>query len=99
MEPHLSRCARSGFIVESSQRVTTRRKLRPTVQNFISPRQLGWDLAGWWPNVKQARGSVKWLNESGAEPLFSLVPPGPRPASCRNNYRVIYFTDEETAQH
>ena len=69
----------------------------PTLENFISPRQKGWDLSGWWPNVKKARGSVKWLNESGDEPLFSLVPPGPRPRSCRNSYRVIYFTEEETA--
>jgi hypothetical protein len=68
------------------------------VQNFISPKQRGWDLAGWWPNVKQARGSVKWLDESGEEPLFSLVPPGPRPALCRNNCRVIYFTEEETSR-
>ncbi|MGA2244601.1 MAG: hypothetical protein ABSH48_06370 [Verrucomicrobiota bacterium] len=66
--------------------------------NFISARQLGWDLAGWWPNVKQARGSVKWLHESGSEPLFSLLPPGPRPAQCRNNYRVIVFGAEETAR-
>jgi hypothetical protein len=70
----------------------------PNVQNFISPKQLGWGLSGWWPNVKQARGSVKWLDESGAEPLFSLVPPGARPRLCRNNYRVVYFTDEETAR-
>lgn len=70
----------------------------PSVQNLISPKQLGWDLAGWWPNVKAARASVEWLNESGNEPLFSLVPPGPRPAHCRNDYRVIYFTAEETAR-
>ena len=73
-------------------------KTAPGVQNFINPKQLGSGLAGWWPNVKQARGSVEWLNESGAEPLFSLLPPGPRPAVCRNNYRVIYFTEEETAR-
>ena len=73
-------------------------KTTPGIQSFISAKQLGWDLAGWWPNVKQARGSVKWLKESGAEPLFSLLPPGPRPASCRNHYRVIYFTEEETAR-
>ena len=70
----------------------------PGVQNLISPKQLGWDLAGWWPNVKQARGSVKWLDESGKEPLFSLLPPGPRPRQCRSHYRVIYFSGEETAR-
>ena len=73
-------------------------KTTPSVQNFISPKQLGSGLSGWWPNVKQARGSVEWLNESGAEPLFSLVPPGPRLALCRNHYRVIYFSEEETAR-
>ncbi len=69
----------------------------PTVENLISPKQLGSGLSGWWPNVKQARGSLKWLNESGEEPLFSLVPPGPHPRSCGNRYRVIYFTEQETA--
>jgi len=69
-----------------------------TVKNFISPGQMGWDLAGWWPNVKKARGSIKWLDESGAEPLFSLVPSGPRPASCRNNCRIVFFTEEETSR-
>jgi hypothetical protein len=69
----------------------------PAVENLISPKQLGSGWSGWWPNVKQARGSVKWLNESGEEPLFSLVPPGPRPRSCGNRYRVVYFTEAETA--
>ena len=55
-------------------------------------------MAGWWPNVKKARGSVKWLDESGAEPLFSLLPPGPRPALCRNHCRVVCFTEEETSR-
>jgi hypothetical protein len=73
-------------------------KTTPGVQNFISPKQLGSGLSGWWPNVKQARGSVKWLHESGDEPLFSLVPPGPRPAACRNHYHVIAFTEAETAR-
>jgi hypothetical protein len=66
--------------------------------NFVSPKQLGWNVAGWWPNVVQARGSVKWLNESGSEPLFSLLPPGPRPRNCRNNYRLLAFTREETSR-
>jgi hypothetical protein len=70
----------------------------PSVQNFVSPNQLGWDLAGWWPNVLKARTSLKWLNESGQEPLFSLVPDGPRPADCRNHRRLVLFTAEETAR-
>jgi hypothetical protein len=70
----------------------------PSVQNFISPTQRGWDLAGWWPNVVRARGSLKWLTESGKEPIFSLLPPGPPPAHCQNRYRVIAFTAEETAR-
>ena len=72
-------------------------KPAPKAPNFINHKQLGSGLAGWWPNMKQAHGSVKWLHESGDEPLFSLLPPGPRPAACRNNYRVLYFTAEETA--
>jgi hypothetical protein len=76
----------------------TAEKRDAAVQNLISPKQKKWDLAGWWPNVKMARGSIEWLNESGSEPLFSLVPPGPRPASCRNRYRVATFTEEETAR-
>lgn len=65
-------------------------------RNFVSPKQLGWNVAGWWPNVVQARGSVKWLHESGSEPLFSLLPPGPRPRHCQNNYRLLAFSQEET---
>lgn len=68
------------------------------LENLISPKQTKSELDGWWPNVKMARGSVKWLNESGSEPLFSLVPPGPRPASCRNRYRIVTFTEDETAR-
>ena len=70
----------------------------PKAPNFISPKQLGSGLAGWWPNVKLARSCKKWLDASGADPLFSLLPPGPRPASCKNNYRLIYFNEAETAQ-
>ena len=70
----------------------------PSVQNFISPKQLGWNPAGWWPNAKLARLSLKWLCESGREPIFSLVPPGPRRAPCRNNYRLLSFSEEETAR-
>jgi len=70
----------------------------PSVQNFISPKQLGWNPAGWWPNAKLAHRSLKWLCESGSEPLFSLVPPGPRPTASRNNYRLLSFSAEETAR-
>jgi hypothetical protein len=70
----------------------------PSPEHLISPKQLGWDMAGWWPNVLKARGSLKWLHESGNEPLFSLVPPGARPKNCRNHRRVIHFTEEETAR-
>ena len=73
-------------------------KSAPGVPNFISPRQRGSGLAGWWPNVKLVRSCKSWLDESGADPLFSLLPPGPRPASCRNNYRILYFTEAETAR-
>ena len=73
-------------------------KTDAAIKGFIHPKQLTAGLGQWWASVKKARGSVKWLKESGAEPLFSLVPPGARPAACRNQYRVIYFTEEETAR-
>ena len=72
-------------------------KSSPGDPKFINPKQVGSGLAGWWPNVKRARGAVKWLHESGDEPLFSLVPLGSRPGLCRNHYRVINFTEAETA--
>jgi hypothetical protein len=70
----------------------------PTIQDLISPKQRGWGLAGWWPNVIRARDSVKWLRESGDEPLFSLMPPGPRVRLCRNHRRLVPFTEQETAR-
>lgn len=70
----------------------------PSVQNFISPRQVGRNLGGWWPNAKLAQGSLKWLHESGRELLFSFLPPGPPPKQCRYFYRVIDFSLEETAR-
>ena len=69
----------------------------PSAQHLISPKQLGWNVRGWWPNIKMARGSLKWLHESGADPLFSLLPPGRPVQKCRNNYRVVAFNAEETA--
>lgn len=73
-------------------------KMEAALKGFVHPKQINSSLGQWWQSVKLARGSVKWLNESGADPLFSLVPPGPRAAGCKNHYRVIYFTEEETAR-
>jgi hypothetical protein len=70
----------------------------PTVQNLINPKQLGWDLAGWWPNAKKASGSVKWLRESGQEPIFTLLPAGPAGRSRRIGFRVVPFSPEETSR-
>ena len=88
----------SGFFVEPSER--GRRDERSAHASRISsaPSKLGCGLTGWWPNAKLAHGSVKWLHESGKEPLFSLVPPGPRSGPCRNHHRLIHFTEEETAR-
>jgi hypothetical protein len=65
-------------------------------KNLFNPKQRGWSLSGWWPNAKMAHGSVKWLNESGREPLFTLVPEGPAARGCRNHYRVVSFSREDT---
>ena len=68
------------------------------IKNLLNPKQREWNLSGWWPNVKKAHGSIEWLNESGREPLFTLVPEGRRPRACRNHYRVVSFSREDTAR-
>ena len=70
----------------------------PSVKDFISPIQMERRETSWWSNAKQAHGSVKWLHESGKEPLFSLVPPGARSGLRRNHRRVLQFTELETAR-
>jgi hypothetical protein len=70
----------------------------PAVQDLINPKQMGWDLAGWWPNARRARGSVEWLRESGREPIFTLLPTGLSVRSRRNSYRVVSFSPEETGR-
>lgn len=73
-------------------------KTTPSAQNLISSKQLGSDFANIWPSAKIARGSVKWLNESGADPLFSFTPPKRSAVQCTNFYRVVAFSAEETAR-
>jgi hypothetical protein len=71
----------------------------PGVQDFVSPRQMAPNggIAGWWHNAQQAHNSLKWLHDSGKEPLFSLVPTTPRSGPCRNHRRVLTYTEAETA--
>ena len=70
----------------------------PTVKDFISPKQTGRKAISWLANAKLAQGSLKWLHESGKEPVFSLVPSKSRSGRCRNLRRLIRFTSEETAR-
>jgi hypothetical protein len=67
-------------------------------KDLLNPKQQGGSLSGWWRNAKMAHGSVKWLNESGCEPLFTLVPKGRPAPGCRNHYRVVSFSREDTAR-
>jgi len=69
----------------------------PGIQDFINSRQTGRREIGWWANAQRAQGSVKWLHESGKEPLFSLVPTGPRAGPCCNHHRLMRFNEPETA--
>ncbi len=71
----------------------------PGVGDFISPKQINkkWSAAGWWQNAQLAHTSMKWLGESGKEPLFSLAPPEPRSGARQNHRRRILFTEQETA--
>jgi len=70
----------------------------PTLQDLLNPEQRGWSLAEWWRKAKFARGSIRWLHESGRDPLFSLLP-GQAPAQpCQNPCRLLRFTAQETAR-
>jgi len=70
----------------------------PGVQDFISPKQTDGKRIGWLANAQLAQGSVKWLHESGKEPLFSLVPPGRRRGPRCNHHRLLRLTEPETAR-
>ncbi len=70
----------------------------PALEDFLSAKQMKPREIGWWPNAKMAHGSMKWLTESGEEPLFSLMPAKPRSGPCRNHRRLVSFTEEETAR-
>ena len=65
---------------------------------FIHPKQTNGSIRTWWKSVQLARGSVKWLNESGSEPLFSFTDGRQRPSDCQNRFQVISFTEDETAR-
>jgi hypothetical protein len=72
----------------------------PTIQNLIDPDQRGGNLLGWWRAVKLARGSLEWLEQSGRQPLFTLMPrehPGPA-TPCHNQARLLLFNEQEAAR-
>jgi hypothetical protein len=70
-----------------------------SVNNFINPKQIkGLPVSKWWENAKFAHSSMKWLNASGEEPLFTPAPSGPRAKNLKNHQRRIRFTEEETAR-
>jgi hypothetical protein len=72
----------------------------PGIQDFVNPRQTARSggITGWWRNAQQAHGSLKWMRDSGKEPLFSLVPTAPRSGPCRNYRRVLSFTEADTGR-
>ncbi|HTV39464.1 MAG TPA: hypothetical protein VMF08_02730 [Candidatus Sulfotelmatobacter sp.] len=69
------------------------------LKDFISPKQIkGLPISKWWSNANFAHTSMKWLDESGKEPLFCPAPSGPREPGRNNHRRRIRFTEEETAR-
>ncbi len=69
------------------------------LKDFIAPKQIkGLPISKWWSNAEFAHTSMKWLDESGKEPLFTPAPPEPRSDARRNHRRRIRFTEEETAR-
>ena len=70
-----------------------------SAKDFISPKQLkGLPISKWWETANFAHSSMKWLDESGKEPLFTPAPPEPRSKARSNHRRRILFTEEETAR-
>ena len=70
-----------------------------SLKDFISPKQItGLPLSKWWSSASFAHTSMKWLDQSGKEPLFSPAPSGPRLSGRNNHRRRIVFTEEETAR-
>jgi hypothetical protein len=70
-----------------------------SVKDFINPNQLkGLPVSKWWKAAGFAHTSMKWLDESGKEPLFTPAPPEPRSKGRKNHQRRIRFTEEETAR-
>lgn len=72
------------------------------LSDLLDPAQTGsnWLVAGrdYLRQARLARGSVEVLNTVCREPLFSLVP-ATRPAGrCRDDCRVMVFTEEETTR-
>jgi len=53
---------------------------------------------GHWRRLMLARGSLSLINTVCREPLFSLLPGALPRAACRNHYRVMAFTEAETAR-
>lgn len=68
------------------------------LKNAISAEQRNGGLSGWWSSMKLANGSVKWLHQSGVEPLFTLLPPARPAGPSRNLSRVLLFSDVEMAR-
>lgn len=70
-----------------------------SIKDFISPKQLkGLPISKWWSNAGFAHTSMKWLDESGKEPLFCPAPSGPRSSACSNHRRRLHFTRDETSR-
>jgi hypothetical protein len=69
----------------------------PGVEHLINLNHKRHTLADWWRNVNTARGSVNWLNASGREPLFSLLPKRRPAGPRRNRFDVIAFSEQERA--
>jgi len=69
----------------------------PGVENLINPNQKSLNLEGWWRNVNSARGCIEWLNSSGREPLFSLLPTRRPAGPRRNRFHVVVFSEQDRA--
>jgi len=74
----------------------------PAVEDVVNPDQTRFNLLRRWLSLPQrmmtARGSLALINKTCPEPLFSLQPSQHPTAACQHHYRIVNFSEQETAR-
>lgn len=74
----------------------------PAAEDLVNPDQTRFNLLRRWLSLPRrmmtARGSLALINKTCPEPLFSLQPSLRPAAACQHHYRIVNFSENETAQ-